>query len=117
MFRSILCTGEGDDDTFHYMLTDSDFTTNIKVKRTNRHMDTSFVRRCNAVITTYEQHGLDVPKNVALYYEYERRHKHSIDLAQQKDVIDVCYPLLQYGKKYYPCVLNRIAMLRYGKRS
>jgi len=66
-----------------------------------------------AVAVTYKKRNLSVVKNVALYYLYlKNKGRNILPLLEyatgHRYWLDRYYPELEYGNKYYRCVINQI---------
>jgi hypothetical protein len=86
--------------------------------------DTSFVQEFVAVkhngafayiIPEYEKRRQNVPRNLALCYKWLLNNTSFISLDALKidrEQMDLLFPHLNYGKKYYNCVVNQCRMLK-----
>ena len=112
MFQSIEYY-EDNSDAYQYYLTDSDF--GMVSCPVISGCGNSIVRRIVAIIGVYQTRGLSVAPNIARFYLWDRSYVSSY-LEYHRDTMERWHPSLQYGIKYYPCVINQIKQLTYGKR-
>lgn len=69
------------------------------------------------IIPEYEKRRHNVPRNLALCYKWllaeQGRLTLMLDaLRVDRDQMDLLFPHLNYGKKYYNCVVNQCRMLK-----
>ena len=97
-----------------YYLKNDEFTCNIFMEYVLQHGWIILP----AIITEYQKRNLPVAKNVALFYLYKdaRGFSYKDRLECNKEYIDTFHPNLNYGSKYYHCVLNQLKMITFGKR-
>ena len=65
------------------------------------------------IIQQYMARNLPVANNVARFYRKHYKNTDSFKLEQDRGWLDVFYPHFEYGKKYYPCVVNNFQKLQY----
>lgn len=112
MFKSITYVNYDPNFDHHiYKLIDDDFTCTTSIALNGK----SHVRTPERVIIIeYQARNLHVHKNLALYYRTLSR---PIEyLIVDRNWLDKYYPELEYGKKYYPCILRQFKMLQYGRK-
>ena len=134
MFQSIVYVSESYELTTyytHYRLTDSDFepcevkTPSLNIPNNDAlaawHRDSwtaNAFMAVPAIIPEYERRGLNVSRNIALLYLWFARRERFDPLRAARVGLwwlNSFYPQLDYPK-YYPCVINQIKQLTYGRR-
>lgn len=75
-----------------------------------------------AIITAYLTHKDNVARNLAKYYYLIFKHRLEINwfhrevcanIRSYRDDLDHVFPELNYGKKYYPCMVREFKKLTY----
>lgn len=101
-----------------YMLSDTDFSIDFATDSGARGL-------AAFIVSEYKKRNLQVAKNVALLYinyiamwdyPFNSAMKNYI-LNNHKNWIDHNRPELDYGNKYYPCVVRQIQQFRFGRRN
>lgn len=70
----------------------------------------------SGIIATYSQLNKNVPINLALFYIKSGvtcNNKYSYYLKLDCEWTDAYFPNLEYGKKYYKCMLNQLKTIEY----
>lgn len=118
MFKSIEFLLQG---PFPYRVVDDDFAVNVGVPSNIKmpYIGKSHVRRAMAVIAVYQNRGLCVPKNLALFYRYTRTYNdEGLTIRQRIDrdaeSLATYYPASGYEKRYYGCLRRQLAMMEYS---
>lgn len=103
-------------NNYIYYLIDSEFTCSEVLTFEPPATNVAATILVRVVIREYKKRNLPVAKNVALLYfdSYKKGFKIDGWLEYDKELLDAYYPKLEYGKKYYKCVLNQIRMLKYS---
>ena len=96
---------------------------------TNRLIDTDFIvdgllggTYIETIIHEYQKRNLPVASNMARYYiwYHDRYVVGTTDrwyqMEHDMNYLNRTHPNWQYSTKYYPCVLNQIKMLQFGRR-
>jgi len=107
-FRSIECLSIS--DKYIYKLIDDDFECEVV-----SHGIIASSAMIGAVVAEYQRRNLPVAKNIALLYLFfnQKRNNIQVWIKQHCNLIDYHIPELEYGKKYYPCVINQIKMMSF----
>lgn len=105
------------DNEYYYLLIDSEFTCEVVYSLCCPNPPEGAVMAV-IVAREYINRNLWVAKNVAFSYLLYKNQGYEIRnwLERGKDWIDKNYPELNYGKKYYRCVVNQIKQLQFSKR-
>lgn len=122
MFSSILFLRTDRDGYYHYQL----FDTQFEVETTSKCGSGGFEHwliapRVAATIFPYLNRNLPVAANIARLYLYvhnPRNARYYVDrrgLDVDRKWLDKEYPELSYSTKIFPCVLNHIKQLQYGR--
>jgi len=122
MFKELIynsSTGE----TYKYILIDDLFKETLLIPKTfNAYTGytgyTGYSRPCviKEIIYCYQRRMLHfIPSIAAVYDNYFFPNMNcSGYLKSDRDWLDLNYPSLSYGKKYYPCVVNHLKRFRYA---
>jgi hypothetical protein len=105
-------------DEYFYLLEDTEFTCEISIGRGR--VVSSQTMRFFATAIEYKRRNLPIAKNLALFYLSYKKRGYGIDAAlleRDKFLFDTHYPELEYGKKYYRCVVRQIKQLSFGNYS
>lgn len=107
--------------TYSYDLRDTDFNVELHITLTEKASSERGPRcraqRIVACIQEYKKRNLPIVLNIAHLFLSEpeifcsKKEDHSFD----RNWIDKHFPQLEYGKKYYPCILRQYSKL-IGKR-
>ena len=68
-----------------------------------------------SIIREYQRRNLPVAPNIARLYLHMRFGWDS-DYATKRELLDERFPELEFGKRYYGCVLRQVKQLQFGKR-
>lgn len=105
-----------------YSLHDSAFSEVVSVLvpiqfEADRNFPMNYAQRIVVVIETYQKKNLPVASNIARLWFYNQTRIIPEPQHTLKDCewIDKYFPQLEYGKKYYPCILRQYGKL-IGKR-
>lgn len=124
MFKSILYTKVGSassvykEGSYYYGLKDTNFISNVSFTIPSPHGISSYTGSVVAVLREYKKKNLPVSKNLALLYRFYEKQGYDVRrwFNHDRNNIDHCLPELEYGKKYYPCVLNTYHILKLTAR-
>ena len=128
MFKSVeyLRTAYVAEDAIgYYKLIDDDFecTVSSSYKKLSISVDreTYSNSACREMLTLkeYQKRNLPIIHNLSLMYLYFNRYHHYALRLQfwlnfDRKWIDELYPELEYGKKYFPCLLRQLKMLQFA---
>lgn len=118
MFKSITHL-EYRDDKCYYKLVDSEFACEVSSAAIRYSTQpTAAPSPAAAAALEYKKRNLPVAKNIALLYRfyYALWYKIKTLLEHDKCLIDRYHPELEYGFKYYSCVLNQFRKLQFSSR-
>lgn len=107
MFKSLIVNSLALTEKHDYTIIDSNFQEKIKIKSDVPHIVSEL-----AVITIYKNRKLPIAQNVArlyLWHEFRNKTRYSDqEFSLWKRLIDNERPELEYGSKYFQCVINNI---------
>jgi hypothetical protein len=122
MFQSIDVKYLGTD--CEYTISDTKFTSSTIKSRYIRSVYVGEINYERTIIETYSARKFNVPANLALFYLEQlcRRRNRKGDFLKNYittwcDEIDLYFPELEYGKRYYDCVVRHIRQLQFGRKT
>lgn len=92
-------------DWIEFSIIDTEFTDKITLKRT---ASSTSITSLIAIILIYRQRNLPIVPNIVLFYKLDDARMAFSD----KEIIDRYRPDLEYGTKYFPCVLRQLVQLK-----
>lgn len=98
-----------DDNKSDYLLIDSDFQVEFSIDIPKAYQS---IAPEYAIYTMYAARNLPIARNIARFYlqhfKYQKRGPRWDLIREWRNDVDRYYPELQYGVKYYPCVINQL---------
>lgn len=122
MFIGIVYQGMHE-DSFQYRIHDTGFSFDVHVPANGnlRNLTSPWYAGFILAVLEYIKRSPCPSRNIAEIYYHFRANEYQVlfpdsTVADHKAVIDLLYPEVNYGTKYYKCIVRQLARLEFAKR-